>query len=244
MARIAPHVVATRLTLGQLQETSAAAQARGLSVSEYTRGALRAACVAVLSAEGYSPEGKLAAIADLLELPKGATAEQIVAAIGELNGPDAPPAQLATLSTTRGAVQAVERIARAAAKHRIAPPVFVQRAMTLLSSGATARPDPEGVLADLTKALGLPEYSAPADVLAALKDLFEALSPASTADPLAAGAEPPPPAQLSTLSMLAKRGWTPERITALSATEREVIAKRGWTPEQLAAESKRAVRRV
>lgn len=99
MARISPHVVATRLTPAQLLETSAAAQARGQSVSTYTRDALARACVALLTAEGTSPEYKLAAIADLLELPAGSTVEQIVEALGALGATGAdttlPPDPLA-----------------------------------------------------------------------------------------------------------------------------------------------------
>jgi hypothetical protein len=98
---------------------------------------------------------------------------------------------------TRVPIETAQRIARFAAAHRVAPHVFVRQALALMTASPVAPPDPEGVLADLTKALGLPEYTSPGDVLKALEDLFAALG-APVGDALAANPEPaPPPAQLS-----------------------------------------------
>jgi hypothetical protein len=98
-------------------------------------------------------------------------------------------------------LETAQRIARFAAAHRVAPHVFVRQALALMTAGPVASPDPEGILADLTKALGLPEYTAPGDVLTALRDLFAALG-APAGDALAATPDPIP-AELSRADLAA-----------------------------------------
>lgn len=87
-------------------------------------------------------------------------------------------------------IETANRIARFAAAHRVPAHVFVRQALALLTASPVAPPDPEGILADLTKALGLPAHTAPSDVLTALRDLFAALG--APVDPLAATPDPPP----------------------------------------------------
>jgi len=106
---------------------------------------------------------------------------------------------------TRVPLKTAERIIQAAAAHGVAPHVFLRQAVTRLTATPLG-PDPEGILADLTKALGLPPLSSPDAVLSALKDLFAALQ--TTTDPLAAGAQPPP-----------------DQLSMLSATERAVASR-------------------
>lgn len=91
--RNTPHVIATRVTSEQLQATTAAARARGQTLS----AALREACVTLLSAAGVDPVAKLAAVAKLLGLPRDASADDIIQAIGELApAPETPPDPLAS----------------------------------------------------------------------------------------------------------------------------------------------------
>lgn len=97
-------------------------------------------------------------------------------------------------------LETAKRITRFAAAHGVAPHVFVRQALALMTAGPVGSPDPEGILADLTKALGLPEFTLPGDVLNALTDLFAALG--AQVDPLEAAADAPP-AELSRAELAA-----------------------------------------
>lgn len=132
--------------------------------------------------------------------------------------------------SARVSTQTVDKLARVAAAHRVPTHVFMRQALTMLAAGASgaAAPDPEGVIADVTKALGLPIDSPAAAVLAAVKDLLDSLAASVPDEALHQNPDPPPATQL----------------TSLSAADRASLARRGITTDRQFAEAKSQVKRV
>jgi hypothetical protein len=131
---ISPQVLSARLTVEQLQATSEAATARGQTVSEYTRDALRTACISLMASDAGTPEYRLTAIAELLDLPKDSSVEAIVQAVKEL----ASPAPLDPLAIPADAPVQLSGAALVIAKAKAVRRVGAERPAVKTGSAAPA----------------------------------------------------------------------------------------------------------
>lgn len=179
-------IIATRLSAPLLATLRRDAARRGITVASN----LRQMCVVMLSGTG-DPAGKLAAVAEVLGLPKGASAESIIEAIGEIDDDDtvtddplAAAADPAPKPAATGPTKSVDYAA--------------------LSIDDYAAREQAAALKAITAALGLDDATDASTIKSALAALLEATAEPLVDDPLAAVAEPPP-VELTRLTREAKR---------------------------------------